>query len=105
MEQIKILVELIENIRDSMLTLMRITEGIYERLKEPHPSYECKCNTVQEDKILYKSDVMEQLRISSATYYRLKDEGTLVPLKMGRRDYYLQSSLLELLQIRKKKGK
>lgn len=42
---------------------------------------------------LDRQGVMDYLRISDRTYYRLKADGTLRPHRFGRRDYYFRADL------------
>lgn len=101
MEPFKNLVKSNKEIHESNLKLIEITQDIYDYMKDKPSCHECKKQMVQEDEILFKHDVMQLLKISSPTYYRYKEQGILVPMKMGRKDYYLKSSLHEALMKRK----
>ena len=57
------------------------------------------------ERLMHKQEVIDYLKISLRTYYRLKTQKLLVPILIGKTDYYYESDLQALLAQRKKKGR
>lgn len=49
--------------------------------------------------------VMDYLKISVRTFYRLRNEGVLVAHRIGGRDYFFKHELLQAFDISRRKGR
>lgn len=61
-------------------------------------------NRIEEEPMSIEG-VLAYLGISASTYYRLVRDKRLSPRRIGNRDYYYKSDLLELLEESKKKDR
>ncbi|MFB2121125.1 helix-turn-helix domain-containing protein [Parapedobacter sp. 2B3] len=52
-------------------------------------------NPAQRHGLLYPEEVMEMLRITDRTLRRYNDQGTLCPLRIGGKSYYLMADIIE----------
>lgn len=109
MDLINNLLESNKDIHEASLVLIQHTAKICKILKT---SSRCSiCNGKLDDhhhkqgELVLKEDVLEFLKISASTYHRFKRDKILIPVKIGKRDYFYKSDLIELVAERKRKGR
>lgn len=62
--------------------------------------YELKLSALRYEmgeRLMHKQEVIDYLKISLRTYYRYKNQGLLVPIKIGESDYYYESDLQHIM--------
>lgn len=106
---LKLIVSLLANTRN----IYEINQSSNNKLNGIHNLLQTKLqncsacvhhNRIEEEPISIEG-VLEYLGISASTYYRLIRDKRLFPRRMGNRDYYYKSDLLNLLEESKKKDK
>lgn len=85
--------------------LLKTVGDIYELALAKYQLRLSEISGREGERLMHKQEVINYLKISLRTYYRLKTQKLLVPILIGKTDYYYESDLQTLLVQRKNKGR